>query len=66
MNHNLYIARRENKLYQKEVAKKIGMHEQTYARKERGELDFTIREGLMLAEIFSCSLNDLFGRELNQ
>ena len=66
MNHKLYIARRENKLYQKEVAKRIGMHEQTYARKERGELEFTIREGAMLAKIFNCSLNDLFGEEVNQ
>lgn len=61
MNHLLYIKRKENKLYQKEVAKKIGIHEQTYSRKEKGQLEFTITEGRMLAKIFDCTLDDLFG-----
>lgn len=61
MNHKLYIARRENKLYQKDVAKKLGIHEQSYYRKEKGQLEFTIKEARRLARIFNCSIDDLFG-----
>lgn len=63
MNHSLYIKRKESKLYQRDVAKKLGIHEQSYYRKETGQLPFTIPEGLMLAKIFDCTLNDLFGGE---
>ncbi|WP_077705493.1 helix-turn-helix transcriptional regulator [Virgibacillus dokdonensis] len=60
MNSNLYIARRESGLNQKEVAIKLGVHPQTYHEKERGKKQFTIQEGLLLAKIFKCTLNDLF------
>lgn len=58
----LYIARRENKLKQSDVAKKIGIHRQTYYLKESGKSPFTIDEGLRLAKLFDCTLDDLFGR----
>lgn len=61
MNHKLYVVRKENKLYQKDVAKKLNMHPQTYHLKETGKKDFTIREGKMLAKLFNCTLDDLFG-----
>ncbi|MFA1819040.1 helix-turn-helix transcriptional regulator [Virgibacillus oceani] len=63
MNHQLYIARRENRLHQKDVAKKLGIHPQTYHEKESGKKEFTIKEGQKLAKIFQSNLNDLFGGE---
>ena len=57
---NLYIKRREKRLKQKDVAKKIGIHPQSYHLKETGKRQFTIQEGLMLAKVFDCTLNDLF------
>lgn len=60
MNSNLYIARREQNLKQKDVAKKLGIHPQTYHEKERGKKDFTLTEARMLAQMFNCTLNDLF------
>lgn len=60
MNHQLYIARRERNLYQKDIAKKLGIHPQTYQEKESGKSEFTIREGKQLAKIFNSTLNDLF------
>jgi len=63
LNRQLYIKRRESGLYQREVAEKLGIHKQTYCRKEKGEQDFTIREARMLAQIFNCTLDELFGDE---
>lgn len=60
MIHNLYIARRESRLYQKDVAKKLGIHPQTYHEKESGKKEFTIKEGKRLARLFNCTLDDLF------
>lgn len=61
MNHKLYVMRRENRLKQKDVAKKIGIHPQSYHLKESGKRQFTIEEGLKLARLFNCTLDDLFG-----
>lgn len=63
MKHKVFIKRRENRLHQKDVAKKIGMHKQTYSRKERGEQDFTIGEGVLLAKLYGCTLDELFGED---
>ena len=62
MHYNLYIARKENRMKQVEVAKKIGMHSVTYSRKERGELDFTLSEAFALSEMFGVSIEKLFKR----
>ncbi|ALX50431.1 helix-turn-helix transcriptional regulator [Lentibacillus amyloliquefaciens] len=62
-NINLYIARREHDIYQKDIANKLGIHPQTYHEKERGKKDFTLTEARMLAQIFECTLNDLFQEE---
>lgn len=61
----LYVARRERDIYQKDVAKQLGMHPQTYYTKESGGKDFTLTEAIMLAKIFDCTLNDLFGEEVS-
>ena len=57
----LYVTRKENKLKQSEVARKIGIHPQSYHLKESGKRQFTIEEGIRLTKVFSCTLNDLFG-----
>jgi len=64
-NIKLYVARREHNLYQKEIAKKLAMHPQTYHEKETGKKDFTLTEAKMLTKIFNCTLNDLFGEEVS-
>lgn len=66
MNHQVYIARKENKLKQVDVAKKLGMHKQTYYQKENGISDFTIAEAKRLAIIFNSTLDELFGEGVNQ
>ena len=62
MVHRLYVARREHRLKQKEIAKMIGIHPQSYHLKESGKRQFTIAEGLQLAKVFNCTLDDLFGK----
>lgn len=64
-NLNLFIKRRENRLTQKDLAGKIGMHKQSYSEKERGIKDFTLTECRILTKVFDCTLNDLFG-EVNK
>lgn len=64
-NKQLYIARREHRLKQSDLAKKLSISSQTYYRKENGISEFTQREMIMLAKIFRCTLNDLFWEEAN-
>lgn len=66
MHHYLYVARREHRLKQKDVARKIGIHPQSYYLKESGKREFTITEARRLAVLFSSTLDDLFGRDSNE
>lgn len=61
LHTQLYVIRRENRLKQKDVAKRIGIHPQSYHLKESGKREFTISEARKLAKIFNCTLDDLFG-----
>lgn len=61
MHHRLYVARRERRLYQKDVAKALRIDPQTYHLKESGKSDFSLPEALALAKFFGCSLDYLFG-----
>lgn len=61
MHARLYVARRENRMKQKEVAEKIGMHKQTYHLKECGKRDFSLTEARLLSKLFDRSLDELFG-----
>lgn len=63
MNEPLYVARREHKLKQSDLAKKLHISKQTYYRKENGITEFTQKEMLKLAKIFNCTLDDLFGED---
>mgnify|MGYP001462564875 FL=1 len=62
---NLYIKRKERKLLQKDVAQKIGIHPQSYHLKESGKREFTLSEAIKLAEIFECSLDELFRKDVS-
>ncbi|WP_041865852.1 helix-turn-helix transcriptional regulator [Solibacillus silvestris] len=67
MHHNLYIARRENNLKQADLAKRLMIHSVTYSRKERGELDFTLKEAFALSKFFGIPVDELFrGGEQNE
>ncbi len=66
MNQSLYVARRENRLRQKDVAKRIGMCEKSYQLKESGKREFTIPEGIKLAMLFERTLDELFNWEETQ
>lgn len=63
IHYNLMIRRKESKLKQTELAKKIGIHKQSYHLKESGKSDFTLTECRMIAQILDCTLNDLFQEE---
>lgn len=63
MNHKLFVARREKRMTQKELAKQIGIDVSTYNRKEMGRLYFTLPEAIKLTRILGCTLNDLFQEE---
>lgn len=60
MHYNLYVARRERSVTQRTVAKKLGIHYNTYCKKESGKLDFSLREAIMLSKYFNQSLDELF------
>lgn len=62
-NTKLYVARRENRLRQKDLAEKLNISPQSYFRKENGRTAFTQHEMVMLAKIFNCTLDDLFWDE---
>lgn len=62
-NLTLFVARRERKLKQVDLAEKLGISKQSYYRKEKGLSDFTQTEMIRLARIFDCTLNDLFWEE---
>lgn len=57
---NLYVARREKRLKQKDLAEILNIHSVTYSRKERGELEFTLNEAFILADYFKVSIEELF------
>lgn len=63
MYHKLYIARREKRLRQKDVAKMLHIDPQTYHLKEAGKREFTLKEAIQLTKIFSMTLDELFGDE---
>lgn len=60
MNHQVYIKRKEHRLRQADIAKKLGISTQSYYLKETGKRDFTMTEAKRLALIYRCTLDDLF------
>lgn len=62
MYYKLYVARKEKNLKQKDVARIVKMHSVTYSRKEREELDFTLKEAFVLADLFETTVDELFSK----
>lgn len=60
MYYGLYVARKERKLKQSDVARKLRIHRDTYSRKECGKQDFTLAEAFQLAELFESTVDELF------
>lgn len=65
MNHQVYIKRKESRLRQSDVARKLIISTQSYHLKETGKSVFTVPEAIKLAKLFNCTLDDLFGGERN-
>lgn len=60
MQWNLIILRKELKLNQTEMAKKLGMNKDTYGRKERGEYQFTLNEMFSISNILDKPIDEIF------
>lgn len=67
MHHNLFIARRERRIKQKEIAKEMHINHSTYSLKENGKAEFTLSEAFFLADKFEMTVDELFTKkEVNQ
>lgn len=60
MNYQVYIKRKEHRLRQADIAKKLGISTQSYYLKETGKRDFTMTEAKRMALIYGCTLDELF------
>ncbi|WP_144517388.1 helix-turn-helix transcriptional regulator [Bacillus thuringiensis] len=60
MNKNLFIARKERRMLQKDVGKLVNMHKNTYHLKESGKREFTLKEAQKLAKYFKTTVDELF------
>ena len=65
MNFALIYARKKHNLLQRDVAKELGIHHNTYYEKENGKKDFTIREARMLCKLFNCTMDELFMEDVS-
>lgn len=43
-----------------EVASKLNISRETYRKKESGETNLTLTEGFALANLFGCSVEDIY------
>lgn len=60
MQWNLIRLRKENNETQDDVAKILGVDEQTYRNKEKGKTQFKSDEMFVLAEHYGKNLNEIF------
>lgn len=60
MRTKLYIARREKRKTQEDIANVIGISRSAYNYKELGKSDFFLKEAQLLAKYFEMSLDELF------
>ena len=60
MYRELFIARKEIRKSQSEIADVIGITRVSYNNKELGKSDFTIREAHILALYFNKTMDELF------
>ena len=62
----VFIKRKESRMTQEEVAKKLGISTDGYRKKEKGYNDFNMTEAKKLAKLFNSSLNELFEGDFNE
>lgn len=60
MQSKLIITRKENNLYQKDVAKVLNLTPESYSMKERGRIQFKANEMFVLSEFFNKKIEELF------
>lgn len=60
MHLNLFVARKEKRKSQRDLAQIIGTSAQTYHLKETGKREFLLKEALMLSSYFDQKVEDLF------
>lgn len=57
---DLTEARKEARLSQEEVAGRLGISRQTYAKMEKDQGSITVDDAKKLAEMFRVSISDIF------
>ena len=60
IGENIRVLRTKNGLTQAELAKRIGISSPMLAQIERGTKTVSMPLGKLIAEVFSCSVDDLF------
>ena len=60
MQEKLLILRRRHGFTQQQMSEKLGMSVTSYAKKERGEVEFTADEMFLVKDIFNKSLEEIF------
>lgn len=60
MYPQLYMLRRERRIYQKDLAKVLRISQASYQNKEIGRTSFTLPEAILLSNFFCVSLDILF------
>lgn len=58
--NNIKEYREQLNITQMEMAERLGITQQAYSRKERGERSFSIEEAIMLEDILKVPIKDLF------
>ena len=59
-DNNVKHYRKNKKLTQEDIAKLLYIDRSTYAKKEKGKVNFTIEEIFILEKILETSIYDLF------
>lgn len=57
---NLIRLRGERGMYQRDVAEHLGITNETYGMKERGQLQFSMNEMFMISRLFETSMDEIF------
>ena len=62
MHNTLYVARRENRLRQKDMAELLHINPITYQLKESGKAAFTLPEAFTISERLGMTIEELFDK----
>lgn len=64
--NNVSYFRKLNNYTQKDMATVLGMVESNYSKKENGKVNFTLDDIMILLEMFKCSFEDLFIKDIRE